>query len=103
MAKHQCVQFGVCPRADRNECFEVDTDFACSRTPEDPDCRGKLEELKGGGGKGLLLKAGIPAALLAVGVGLFFIFGKSPTPTPAPASTPPTVDELLKEVWPWLR
>ena len=104
MAKHQCVQFGVCPRADRSECFEVDADFTCSRTPEDPDCRSKLEELKGGGGgKGLLLKAGVPAALLAVGVGLFFIFGESAKPTPSPASTPPTVDELLKEVWPWLR
>lgn len=103
MAKHQCVQFGVCPRADSGECFEVNSDFTCSRNPEDPDCRSKLEEVQEGGKKGLLLKIGIPVALLAVAGGLYFVFAGSGETPPAPPASPPTVDELLKEVWPSLK
>lgn len=106
MAKHQCVQFGVCPRADRGECFEVNADFRCERDPEDPDCQSKLEEVGGSSGRrGLLLKMGIPAVLLViVGVAIFFATRESGQSkgNPSPASSP-SVEELLKEVWPWLR
>jgi hypothetical protein len=106
MAKHQCVQFGVCPRADSGECFEVNADFRCARNPEDPECRNKLEAVEGGrsGGK-LSLKLGIPAVLLVVvGVAIFFATREPGQSKGAPpAKTPPTVEELLKEVWPWLR
>lgn len=103
MAKHQCVQFGVCPRADNGECFEVNSDFTCSRNPEDPECRNKLEEVNERGKKGLLLKVGIPMALLAIGGGLYFMFSGPIKISASPASPPPTVDELLKEVWPSLK
>lgn len=99
MEKYQCVQFGICPRADNGECFETNSDFTCSRNPEDPDCRSKLEDVQEGGKKGLMLKVGIPVALLAVGGGLYFAFAGPGEIPPAP----PTVDELLKEVWPTLK
>lgn len=101
MAKHQCIQFGVCPRADTSDCFEVDSTFTCSRSPEDPDCRAKLEELKTANGSKMALKIGVPTLILLVGAGAYFYFSR-PAETPV-SSTPPTVDELLKEVWPWLR
>lgn len=104
MAKHQCVQFGVCPRADSGECFEVNADFKCGRNPEDPDCHSKLEEVQDAGGKGLALKVGIPAVLLLlVGVALFFLLGNDGGSQPTPAAQQPTAEELLKEVWPWLK
>ena len=103
MAKHQCIQFGVCPRADRNECFEVDSDFNCSRNPEDPDCRNKLEEFQEGGKKGLAIKIGIPVVLLAIGGGLYFAFSGPDEASVAPSTPPSKVDELLKEVWPSLK
>lgn len=104
MAKHQCVQFGVCPRADRGECFEVNADFKCGRNPEDPDCHSKLEEVQNSGGKGLVLKIVIPAALvLVVGVALFFLLGQDVESKSSPEAQQPTVEELLQEVWPWLK
>lgn len=105
MSKHQCVQFGVCPRADSGECFEVNADFKCGRSPEDLDCQTKLEEVSGGGGgKGIALKVGIPAALfVVVGVTLFLVYGRDGEPQADPSSAKPTVEELLQEVWPWLK
>ena len=105
MSKHQCIQFGICPRADRGECFEINEDFRCGRDPEDPECHNKLENVvntrRGGGG----IKLGISAILLvAAGVAIFFIIRdpvKSNVSTPP--KSPPTAEELLKEVWPWLR
>lgn len=104
MAKHQCVQFGVCPRADSGECFEVNADFKCGRSPEDPDCQSKLEDVQNVGGKGLALKVGIPAALLLiVGVALFFLLGKDGNSQSSPPAQKPTAEDLLQEVWPWLK
>ncbi|MCB1129569.1 MAG: hypothetical protein KDN05_00470 [Verrucomicrobiae bacterium] len=104
MAKHQCVQFGVCPRADSGECFEVNADFKCGRNPEDPDCLSKLEEVLDAGGKGLALKVGIPVALLAVvGVALFFLLGSGNDPKASTPAQKPSAEELLQEVWPWLK
>jgi len=104
MAKHQCVQFGVCPRADSGECFEVNADFRCARNPEDPECRNKLEVVGSSRGGGLALKLGIPAVLLvAIGVAIFFVTRGSGESKAPPAKSPPTAEELLKEVWPWLR
>lgn len=104
MDKHQCVQFGVCPRADSGECFQVNADFKCGRNPEDPDCQNKLEELRDTGGKSLALKVGLPAALLLiVGVAMFFLLGKDGDSKPSPAAQQPTAEELLQEVWPWLK
>jgi len=104
MAKHQCVQFGVCPRADRGECFEVNADFRCARDPEDPDCQSKLEEVGGGrsGGGKLVIKLGILALVLVIaGVAIFFAT-REPKASPG-TSSHPTAEALLKEVWPWLR
>ena len=104
MAKHQCVQFGICPRADSGECFEVNADFKCGRGPEDPDCQSKLEEVHDAGGKGLALKIGIPATLLVVvGVALFFLLGKDGNSQSSAAAQQPTAEDLLQGVWPWLK
>lgn len=104
MAKNQCVQFGVCPRANSGECFEVNSDFKCGRNPEDPDCQNKLEEVQTAGGKGLALKVGIPLVLLVViGAGLFFVLKSDENPSSPSPEQKPTAEELLQEVWPWLK
>jgi hypothetical protein len=104
MAKYQCVQFGVCPRADNGECFEVNSDFRCGRSPEDPDCQSKLEDVQKAGSNGLALKVGIPLVLLAVvGTGLFFVLNSEENPNSPSPEQKPTAEELLQEVWPWLK
>jgi hypothetical protein len=98
MAKYQCVQFGVCSRADKAECFDLSGDFKCGRDPEDAECQSKLEHVGGGsqgGGKKMTLVAG--AVLLLGGLG-YWGFASQGTPPPAPA----TSEQLLKEIWPWL-
>jgi hypothetical protein len=103
--QYQCVQFGVCPRADRGECFHVDANFKCGRDPEDPDCREKLEPVSGGGASGAKwLKIAIPVVAIAalVGGGIYFLSGDEPEPTKLPEQKP-SVDSLLIEVWPDLK
>jgi len=101
MAQYQCVQFGICTRADKGECFDTSGDFKCGRDPEDPDCQGKLEPVTGGSRSGLGLKVGLSIAVVAVlALAGMYLF-KSPS-----GSQPPPTDvsaaQLLKEVWPWL-
>jgi hypothetical protein len=104
MTKHQCVQFGVCSRADSGECFEVNSDFKCGRNPEDPDCQSKLEGLEAGGSKGLAFKIGIPVILLvAIGGSILFLMGNRDNANPPSPEQKPTVEELLQQVWPWLK
>ncbi|MDR1130287.1 MAG: Ig-like domain-containing protein [Prevotellaceae bacterium] len=68
----KCINFGNCPKADRNEMIELDftEDFVC------PECNSELEERgsTGGGGpkKGLII--GIIAAVVALGGGLSTYF-----------------------------
>lgn len=105
MAKHQCIQFGSCPRANNGECFEVNVDFKCGRTPEDPDCQLKLEPVgDGGGGRGLALKIGIPVALLCVaGIIFYLVIGKESISQSLPAAQKPSAEVLLQGVWPSLK
>jgi hypothetical protein len=102
MAQYQCVQFGICTRADKGECFDTKGEFKCGREPEDPDCQSKLEPVSGGQKSGLGLKLGlllvIVVVLLAM-VGMYLF--KTPS-MPQPPASEATAAELLKEVWPWL-
>ncbi len=101
MAQYQCVQFGICTRADKGECFDTSGEFKCGREPEDPDCQGKLEPVSGGAKSGLGLKIGLPIAVVAVlALAGMYLF-KTPSVPQAPPSEV-TAAQLLKEVWPWL-
>lgn len=100
MAQYQCVQFGICTRADKGECFDTGGDFKCGREPEDPDCQGKLEPVTGGSNSSLGIKVGLPIAVAALALAGMYFF-KTP-PVPQPPSSDVTTAQLLKEVWPWL-
>lgn len=99
MARYQCVQFGVCTRADKAECFEINGDFKCGRDPEDVECQSKLELVSGGANSGVGMKIGLAAVvtLLLGGVG-YWLLGSGAASPQAPATT----EQLLKEIWPWL-
>lgn len=99
MAKYQCVQFGVCSRADKAECFELNGDFKCGREPEDTDCQSKLELVSSGTKLGIVTKIGLAAvaALILGGLG-FWLLGSRQDP----GQQPPSTEQLLKEIWPWL-
>jgi len=98
MAKYQCVQFGVCTRADKAECFELNGDFTCGRVPEDVECQSKLEPVSGGAKSGTALKMGLIAAVFALGGLVYWLFGSQEASPQSGAST----EQLLKEIWPWL-
>lgn len=99
MTRYQCVQFGVCSRADKAECFEIDGDFRCGRDPEDVECQSKLEPVSGGAkfGRGIRLGFAVVATLLLGSFG-YWLFSSGAANPQAPATT----EQLLKEIWPWL-
>lgn len=99
MPKYQCAQYGLCPRADSCEEFLIKPgdSFQCARSSPDPNCREKLEEV---GGKGLspklrLVLIAVPVALL-ISIGAWMLIGPGGQPKA-------TVEQLLTDVWPWLK
>ena len=70
MAKYQCIQFGICPRADACEEIEIKPGetFECPR--HDPKCREQLMEIRGG-----KFSPKLKMALIAVPIVLLLGFG----------------------------
>ena len=95
MPRYQCVQFGSCPRADACEKIEIKSNrlFKCPR--KDPSCRQQLVELRSEPGLRIALISVTVAALIGLGVWRLW--------PPPDHIKPPTVEQLLTEVWPWLR
>lgn len=111
MPRYQCVQFGSCPKADACEKIEIKSNelFKCPR--KDPSCRQQLVELRS-----WLEKArqsiqdpkpgrpsGLRIALISVTVAALIGLGVWRLWPPPDHIKPPTVEQLLTEVWPWLR
>jgi hypothetical protein len=99
MAKYQCVQFGVCSRADKAECFEINGDFKCGREPEDVECQSKLEPVSGSGNSGAGTKISIAAVAVMILGGLGFWMYSSMRASP---QEPVSTEQVLREIWPWL-
>ena len=95
MPKYQCIQFGVCPKADACEQFEIGGTpaFECPR--KDPLCSSRLVEIKSGGIPRGLIAALAIVALLAIGGGAWYYFSRAP-------KGPAAIQQQLMEVWPWL-
>jgi hypothetical protein len=99
MPKYQCVQFGLCPRADACEeiVIKPGDSFQCARSSPDPKCREQLEEVRGRKPRLNLVLIAVPVALL-LGIGAWIFMG-----TGSPPSSKASVEQLLVEVWPWLK
>ena len=94
MPRYQCVQFGICQRADANEEFEIKPGETCQCPRNDPHCQGQLIVLEKPKKRWpLYVGPGVIAAAL-VGLGLWHEMKPVPKPTP---------EQLLIEVWPWLK
>lgn len=101
MPKYQCIKFGQCSLADAGKDIEIGEgdSFQCGCTPADPKCRENLELVTGGTVSPtlkLVLVAVPIAALLAFGAWRLIGGGGQPQP-------PASVEQLLTDVWPWLR
>ena len=96
MPRYQCVQFGSCPRADACEQIEIKSNglFKCPR--KDPSCRQQLVELRSEPGLRIALISLPVAALIGLGVWLMIL-------TMCRVPPQPTVEQLLTDVWPWLK
>lgn len=96
MAKFQCVQFGLCPRADGNVIEDKPGEpFTCPRG--DTKCRENLEPIGAGKSVSKPLIIGVAAVLVLGGLGAwYFMSGSS-------KSDASSAEAQLVEVWPWLK
>lgn len=92
MAKFLCVQFGICPRADACEQISLKPGDNHNCPRNDPKCREQLVEI--GGGLPRIVKIGLIAVPVAavIAFGVWSLVGPSKT-----------VEQLLTDVWPWLK
>ncbi|MEI7773344.1 MAG: hypothetical protein WCK17_01080 [Verrucomicrobiota bacterium] len=96
MAKYQCVQFGLCPRADGKVIEDKPGEpFTCPLG--DTKCRENLEPISGGKSMPKPLLIGALAILVVGGLGVwYFMTGSS-------KSNRSDLEAQLVEVWPWLK
>jgi hypothetical protein len=104
MPKYQCVQFGLCSRADACEEFEIKAgdSFQCARGSPDPGCREQLVEIRGGRLPPQAKMAIIAVPIAAVlGLCAWMLIGLSEADAQHKARA--NVEQLLIDVWPWLK
>jgi hypothetical protein len=104
MAKYQCTQLSVCPRADACEEIEIKpgVSFQCGRNPPDPKCREQLLEIRGrrlSPKLRILLIAILFSVLLGSGAWMMMGFSKTADQRKSEANA----EQLLIDVWPWLK
>ena len=96
MAKYQCVQFGLCPRADGNVIEEKPGEpFTCPRG--DTKCRENLEPIGGAKKLPIPLLIGVVLVLVLGGLAVWYLVSGSSKANPSDA------EAQLVEVWPWLK
>lgn len=100
MPKFQCVQFGICPRADACEEIQIDEGVAFECARKDPKCREQLVEIHAKKGWKKVALIALPVVVVIALTAWWLNREPSQTST---SKSQTSVEQLLTDVWPWLK